>query len=126
MSFGSVGEGDVVESPTPLAASALLARRLRKLRSSRFPDAKLTQTDLATALSVDERVAVSTISAWENIRTPTLPPPHRLSAYAQFFATERSLEGRPHLVPLKDLSPAEEAARAELEGELLRLRDEDA
>ena len=50
-----------------------------------------------------------------------------LSAYAQFFATERSLEaGEPHLVPLEELSPAEDQARNELERELFKFRDHDA
>jgi transcriptional regulator with XRE-family HTH domain len=126
MSFG-MGGVDVAEPVPPAAAS--LARRLRELRRSRFPDTKLNQKDLARALSGDEGVAVSTISAWENIQTPTLPPPHRLKALAQFYATERSLEDGAdlaHLVPLDDLSPAEQEAREELEQELFKLRDNDA
>jgi len=116
----------VVEPATSPTVAASLAKYLRELRTSRFPDAKLTQTDLAQALSAEERVAVSTISAWENTRTPTLPPPYRLSAYAQFFATERSLEGPPHLVPLSQLSAQEHKTREELERKLFRLRDDDA
>jgi hypothetical protein len=123
--FGA-GGADVAEPPTPSAVAASLARRLRELRQSQFPDAKLTQSALRHALSPDEPVAISTLSAWENLRTPTLPSRARLSAYAQFFATERSLEGVPHLVPLEDLTPQEHEARNQLERELFRLRDADA
>lgn len=115
----------MVDSAGPSAAAgSALARRLRELRRSSFPDSKLTQLQLANALSQDEPVANSTLSSWENISAPTLPPPGRLSAYAQFFATERSLEGVPHLVPLEELTSAEDKAREELERELFRLRDE--
>ena len=72
-------------------------------------------------------MAVSTLSAWENVSTPTLPSRERLASYARFFATVRSLEGeRPHLVPLAELSDVEDEARKELERELFRLRDDDA
>jgi len=115
-------------TPTPTAsvASASLAKRLRELRHSRFPSARLTQGDVVQALSADEPMAVSTLSAWENIRTPTLPSQRRLACYARFFATERSLEGGPHLIPVAELTEAEDEARRELERELFRLRDEDA
>ncbi len=101
-----------------------LARRLRELRVAGFPHVKLTQLQVANALSDDEPLADSTLSSWENTRAPTLPPHSRLRAYAQFFATERSLEGeRPHLVPLAELTPAEQKARNELERQLFLLRD---
>ena len=61
--------------------------------------AKLTQAEVAEALSDDEPAAISSLSAWENTSTPTLPTQRRLAAYARFFATARSLEGRPHLFP---------------------------
>jgi hypothetical protein len=51
-----------------------------------------------------------------------LPPRSRLSAYARFFATKRSLEGKPHLVPLDELSPSEQRAFEELKWELDKLR----
>jgi hypothetical protein len=107
----------------PSGTGAHLARRLRELRRSGFPDAKLTQAQLARALSGDEPVADSTLSSWENTKAPTLPPHSRLRAYALFFATERSLEGEPHLVPPEELYPSEQQARNELERELLELRD---
>jgi hypothetical protein len=117
------GRAKVAEPAGLPTAGAALARRLRQLRRSHFPDAKITQLQLAQALSDDEPVADSTLSSWENVRVPTLPPYTRLSAYAQFFATERSLEGEPHLVPLNELSPVEEQAREELERELFKLRE---
>jgi len=73
-------------------ATASLARRLRELRMLRFDSARLTQSEVAQALSEEEPAAISTLSSWENVRTPTLPSRSRLSAYARFFATERSLE----------------------------------
>jgi len=114
----------VVEPTGPQVAGASLARRLRELRRSGFTDVRLTQLQLAQALSADEPVAHSTLSSWENEKAPALPPYARLSAYAQFFATERSLEGNPHLVLLEELTQAEEKAREELERELFKLRDE--
>jgi hypothetical protein len=115
-----------VSEPAMSAATASLARRLRELRLSRFPEARLTQGEVAQALSEDEPVAISTLSAWENVRVPTLPSRTRLSTCARFFATERSLDRAPHLVPLTDLNPAELEAYKELERELFRLRDADA
>ena len=81
-----------MSEPTASPVAASLARRLRGLRLSRFPDARLTQGEVAQALSEEEPVAISTVSAWENVRTPTLPSRTRLSTYARFFATERSLD----------------------------------
>ena len=114
-----------MDEPTgPPVAGGSLARRLRHLRRFHFPDAKLTQLQLAQALSGDEPVADSTLSSWENARAPALPPRSRLSAYAQFFATRRSLDGEPHLVPIEDLTEAEEQERKKLERELVDLRDD--
>jgi hypothetical protein len=112
-------------TPTASAVPASLARRLRDLRHSRFPNARLTQSDVAQALSDDEPVGVSTLSAWENVRTPTIPSQRRLAAYARFFATERSLEDHPHLIPTAELTDVEDETRRELERELFRLRDDD-
>jgi hypothetical protein len=112
-------------SPSP-APAASLARRLRELRYSGFPDVKLTQGDVVLALSDEEPVAISTLSAWENTRTPTLPSRARLSAFARFFATPRSLEPAPHLLTDKELSTAELENLRELERQLFRLRDSDA
>jgi hypothetical protein len=107
--------------------AASLAKRLRELRVSHFPEAKLTQAQLAKALSGDEKVGISTLSAWENTVTVTLPPPDRLRTYARFFATARSVEPMPpRLIPLADLTPEEDRARERLESELFRLRGEGA
>jgi transcriptional regulator with XRE-family HTH domain len=116
---------DMVGPARSPATGASLARRLRELRRSGFHDVRLTQLQLAQALTGDEPVADSTLSSWENVRTPTLPPHSRLSAYAQFFATERSLDGEPHLVPLDELGPSEQQAREDLERELFKLRNDD-
>jgi hypothetical protein len=118
--------GGKVSEPAAPPVAASLARRLRELRVSRFPDVRLTQGEVAQALSEEEPVAISTLSAWENVRTPTLPSRTRLSTYARFFATERSLDQTPHLVSLAELDPAELAVYRELERELFRLRDADA
>lgn len=118
--------GEPTPSLTASVTAASLARRLRQLRSSQFPDRRLKQSDVAQALSDDEPVAVSTLSAWENVSKPTLPSKDRLAAYARFFATTRSLEGGPHLLPLTDLTDAEDEVRRELERDLFRLRDESA
>jgi hypothetical protein len=124
-SVSTAWEGKVSEpAGSPVVAS--LARRLRELRLSRFPDARLTQGEVAKALSEEEPVAISTLSAWENVRAPTLPSRTRLSTYARFFATERSLDRTPHLVPLADLDPDELQGYKKLERELFRLRDADA
>ena len=112
--------------PVSSATGASLAKRLRELRLSGFSGVRLTQTQLAGALSQDEPVATSTLSSWENTGVPTLPPPGRLHAYALFFATERSLEGKPHLVPTDQLSPAELQKLDSLKRELLQLREADA
>jgi helix-turn-helix protein len=117
---------ELTASPVASADAASLARRLRELRSSRFSGVRLKQSDVAQALSADEPVSVSTLSAWEKVSNSTLPSRDRLAAFARFYATTRSLEGGPHLLPLTDLTDTEDEARRELERELLRLRDEDA
>jgi transcriptional regulator with XRE-family HTH domain len=114
----------VAQPAGPSAAGVSLALRLRELRRSGFPGVKLTQQQLARALSGDEPVADSTLSSWENVKDPTLPPHSRLRAYAQFFATERSLEGEPHLVPFDELSQPEKDVLQELERQLFKLRDD--
>jgi transcriptional regulator with XRE-family HTH domain len=118
--------GEPTPSPTTSAAAASLARRLRELRYSQFPGVRLKQRDVAQALSDDEAVSVSTLSGWENVSKATLPSKDRLAAYARFFATTRSLEDGPHLLPLTDLTDAEDKVRRELERELFRLLDEGA
>jgi hypothetical protein len=47
-----------------------------------------------------------------------MPTPTRLSAYARFFATRRSLQGEPHLIPEDELTPDEQDRFRELEEHL--------
>ena len=101
-----------------------LALRLRQLREQEWPDVRLTQAALAAALGEDGHLAPATVSSWESLVAPKLPPADRLTAYARFFATRRSLDGAaPHLLPLADLTDAEKAVYEGLEGELLAFRD---
>jgi transcriptional regulator with XRE-family HTH domain len=98
-----------------------LAQRLRELRENQWSE-RLTQAALAEAFG---DVAAATVSSWENTAAPKLPPPERLKAYAQFFATHRSIEGEtPALLSVDTFSEEEQAARKELEDELLALREE--
>lgn len=103
---------------------SLLADRLRELRTRYWPDARLTQAVLAGALSSEGSVSSATVSSWESSSSPKLPPPNRLSAYARFFATHRSVEADPpRLLALEDLTDDERGVFRVLEGQLLTLRD---
>jgi hypothetical protein len=108
--------------PVPPPAAKQLAQRLRQLRQQQWPDARLTQEKLATAFSAEEPLASVTVSSWESLSSPKSPPRHRIIAYARFFATPRSVQGEPKLLPLAELTPDEQAAYRKLETELLRLR----
>ena len=110
----------------PLVQPGLLrlAQRLRELREQNWPDVVLTQAVLAKALSSEGRLSSATVSSWESSSAPKLPPPSRMTAYARFFATRRSVEADPPgLLPLDALSGDERAAYEALEAELLALRD---
>lgn len=98
-----------------------LASRLKALRTSHWPDVDLTQAELATAFSTESKVAPATISSWESTGSPKTPTAARLGAYARFFATTRSLEGGPHLVPDSELAEDELERFRTLEKELLGL-----
>lgn len=98
-----------------------LARTLRDLRESEWPGVELTQAQLAKALSVESRVASATLSSWESLNNPKTPTASRLSAYARFFASRRSLDPEPHLIPEDALTPDERDRYRELEVELLGL-----
>ena len=97
--------------------AARLARRLGELRRS----AGLTQADLAKAFSVESKIAAATISSWESANNTKIPPAVRLSAYARFFATERSLAEKPRLIPEDELTDEETGRFRALEAELISL-----
>jgi hypothetical protein len=100
-----------------------LARRLRQLRLQHWPDVRLTQQKLAKALSTEEPLAAATVSSWESNTSPKLPPRHRLLGYARFFATPRSIETTPRLLPLDALTLEEQVVYRKLEAELLGFRN---
>jgi transcriptional regulator with XRE-family HTH domain len=105
--------------PVEQAADRALARRLRMLRERHWPDRKITQLQLAEALGV----SVPSISSWESRGTPTPPPNNRLSAYAAFFATRRSLESMPfRVLTEEELTEEERTERDQLHEELFALR----
>jgi transcriptional regulator with XRE-family HTH domain len=104
---------------TPSAEAAGLAGRLRELRSSRG----LTQSVLAKALSGEGRVAVATVSSWESLTSPKLPPAERLRSYALFFARTDAADPAPRLPRERDLTPDERDRFHSLHQELLGLRD---
>ena len=91
--------------PAPPAALQL-AKRLRQLRQQ-WPDVSLTQQQLAEVFSTEEKLAGATVSSWESVSSPKLPPRRRLLAYARFFATQRSIEAGPRLLPFKELTQDE-------------------
>ncbi|MGK3202565.1 helix-turn-helix domain-containing protein [Amycolatopsis sp. MEPSY49] len=101
-------------------APRALARRLKALREDRWPDAGLTQAQLARAFG---GVSISLISSWENADRPVRPPTRRIEAYATLFATRRSLDGEVHLLPVEDLTDEERDERKDLLDELLWLRE---
>ena len=98
-----------------------LARALRELRESTAPDQELTQAQLAKALSSEGSVASATLSSWESTTNPKTPSAARLSTYARFFCTPRSLEGQPHLIPEDQLTATELRRCQGLESQLLDL-----
>ena len=96
---------------------AALAARLRQLRVGRWPEAALTQPQLAAALGVGP----SSVSSWESVTATKVPPLSRLDGYATFFATRRSLTA-PALLSPDELTAEERAERERLRQELLELR----
>jgi len=99
-----------------------LAFYLRQLRLEHWPGSRLTQAALAKALGGDAPLAPATVASWENRISPKLPPPDRLLAYAQFFATRRSLGSlKPGLVPVDSFTAEEQDEYEKLRSELLRL-----
>jgi hypothetical protein len=106
--------------PAPPTAYRL-AQRLRQLRQQ-WP--QLTQENLAAALSTEKNLTGATVSSWESLKSPALPPVHRLRAYARFFSTSRSVEDGVGLLRLDELTEDERETYKRLERELLRLRRE--
>src|SRR5215831_19492789 len=98
-----------------------LALRLRSLRVDHWPDCKLTQGALAKVLGGDEPLSPATVASWENKGAPKLPPRERMLAYAQFFATARSVAAAPRLLPIDSFTDQERAAYQTLRDELIRL-----
>jgi hypothetical protein len=102
--------------------AARLAGALRDLRESTWPDHVPTQSQLAKAFSSEgARVAPATLSSWESATNPKTPSAARISAYARFFCTSRSLDDGPHLIPEDQLTPAEHNRLRELESQLFEL-----
>lgn len=105
--------------PAPPAALQL-ASRLKQLRQQ---SPRLTQKNLADAFSAEESLSPATVSSWESLRSPKLPPEHRIHAYARFFATGRSVRlTQPKLFSLDELDSGEKKTYERLYAELLRLR----
>lgn len=103
-------------------AATRLAGRLRQLRENEFPNAALTQAQLARALSAQSKVAPATLSTWESVNNPKTPPTARLTAYARFFASRRSIEGgSAHLMAIDELTVEERERFEQLEEELHEL-----
>jgi transcriptional regulator with XRE-family HTH domain len=97
-----------------------LARRLRALRTEQ---SDLTQSQLASALGGSRRLSTASISSWESLKDPKIPPTSRLRAYAALFAVDRSFEhGEPRLLQSAQMTPEERETVGELERELLALR----
>ncbi|GHG01162.1 MULTISPECIES: helix-turn-helix domain-containing protein [Amycolatopsis] len=108
-----------VQQPRPA-----LARRLRALRETLWPDAGITQGQLAQAFGGNKPLSVSLISSWEKPDKPVAPPVKWLEAYATLFATRRSLDGGTlRILPVGELTDGERTQRKELLEELLELRE---
>lgn len=100
-----------------------LASRLRRLRLEHWgPDYKLTQGVLGAALGGSDPLSAATVASWESRENPKPPQQKWLLAYAQFFATRRSIAGdSPGLVPIESFTPEEQASYDALRTELLQL-----
>lgn len=95
---------------------AALARRLRELRESHFPHARLTQPDVARALG---GISVPLVSSWESPHRSVVPKDAYLVEYATVFCTPRSFQdGQLRRLRDQDLTADETAAREALLREL--------
>jgi transcriptional regulator with XRE-family HTH domain len=99
-------------------SSHALARRLKALRVEHWPDAAITQGQLAKAFDSSAPL----LSSWENGK---VPPSARLAAYATFFATRRSIEDGYRVLDLDELTEDELEYREELLAELTELAEVD-
>lgn len=105
----------------PASPSLDLALRLRQLRLEHWPKTKLTQTQLGRVLGGNQPLSAATVASWENKKDPKLPTRERLLAYAQFFATPRSVAADPCLLPLDTFTSEERTAYQGLLDELIQL-----
>jgi transcriptional regulator with XRE-family HTH domain len=97
-----------------------LSRYLKSLRTSHWPDLGLRQAELAAVF----KVSVPSISSWESDTNPKIPPLNRLTGYAAFFATERSVRRSPYrMLAVEQLHPDERERYEALLRELTRLRE---
>src|SRR5579859_3212145 len=121
---GDIGLTGGIMPPLAQPGVLRLAQRLRELREQTWPEAGLTQAALAAAFTGEGPLSSATVSSWESLTKPKVPPRSRLIAYARFFATRRSLEGgSPHLIPPDELTAEERHEYGILETELLALRE---
>jgi hypothetical protein len=101
----------------------LLAQRLRALRDGHWPGLRITQPQLALALSDGKPLSGPLISSWESQVQPVIPPLSRIDAYATVFATRRSFTADgPRRIKSEDLVPEERVTEEELRRELRALR----
>ena len=100
------------------SAAIHLAQRLRELREHEWDDLTVRQAHLATALDASP----ATVSSYESLSAPKTPTTARLTAYAQFFATRRSMNGEgPTLYDPISFTPDERERFEQLKAELLDL-----
>jgi hypothetical protein len=108
----ALGTGDGMVQPTVVTAARFaLLRRQRELDPSDLAAGRLTPKQVTNALSQDEDVTTSANLSWKDVQSPAPPQHSRLSAYAQFVATGRSLGGEPSLVAGEKLALAERRER---------------
>jgi hypothetical protein len=107
----------------PASPANQLANRLRSLRLEHWgPNEKLTQGALGAALGGSVPLSTATVASWENRENPKLPQQKWLLAYAQFFATRRSIaDAPPGLVPVESFTLEEKASYDALHNELFLL-----
>jgi hypothetical protein len=101
----------------------LLAERLRELREHGVPERKITQPELAQALSDGKPLSVPSISSWESLSNPRIPPIGRIEGYAVLFGAPRSFDrAPPRPVEAAEMTSEERRAVTDLRTELTQLR----